>query len=448
MKVLLADDEKTIAITLGDALKGAGHNVTVVSDGEQALRALSGDAFECVITDIRMPKVDGLTVLKKAKEVNPEAAVILVSAYGSPEQSFQYAKDGADDFLTKPFFNEDVLFKLEKLAKMRTLTSENRLLKEQIGQKEQFGRLIGKSPKMQALYELINNIAASDSNVLIEGENGTGKELVAQQIHYNSARRNAPVEVISIASQPESLVEDVLFGHVKGAFTDARSDRAGKFEAANGGSIFIDDIDDMPIQSQVKLLRVLQERQVERIGDTKLIKVDVRIIVATKVDLWTLVQQEKFREDLFQRLRVLEVKIPPLRERHGDIPILVAHFVEKYGKGAAYTVPPDVMEALEKYSWPGNVRELEHSIERAMALAGADKTLKKSDALKPLPIDGSEVPLTGKLSTLDEVRREAEVRHIKSVVAYTKGHKGEAARICGITRKSLWEKMREYGIEA
>jgi DNA-binding NtrC family response regulator len=447
MKVLLADDERTIAVTLSDALKTAGHDVAVVGDGEQAIRAIQGQAFDCIITDIRMPKVDGIAVMKKARELQPEAAVILITAYGSGELGFQVAKDGAYDFLQKPFFNEDVVFKLDRLANFRALRDENVRLKQELTGAKQFGRLIGKSTPMQQVYDLIKSVAQSDCSVLIQGENGTGKELVAQQIHYNSARRAAPMEVISIASTPEGLIDDVLFGHVKGAFTDARADRPGKFEAANGGTIFIDDIDDMPMQSQVKFLRVLQERQVERLGDTKTVKVDVRVVVATKVNLWARVQEEKFREDLFHRLNVAEIKVPALRERVGDIPLLAAHFLEKYGKGQPYAIQPETMQALEAYAWPGNVRELEHSVERAIAYAGAEHALKREHLLKPLPAAGSDVAPTGPLATLEAVRRESEMRHIKSVLAHTQNHKGEAARVLGITRKNLWEKMKEYGIE-
>ncbi|MBI2932340.1 MAG: sigma-54-dependent Fis family transcriptional regulator [Planctomycetes bacterium] len=445
MKILLADDERTIAVTLGDALRGEGHEVTVVADGEQALRALEAEVFDCVITDIRMPKVDGLAVTKRAREAHPQAAVFVTTAYGSFDLGFQLRGDGVKGVFQKPFFNEEVILRLRALEEERRLRQENQRLKNEIvGQR--FGRLIGTSVPMRAVYEQIASIASSECSVLIEGENGTGKELVAQQVHYNSPRRQAPMEVISVASTPESLIDDVLFGHVKGAFTDARADRPGKFESAQSGSIFIDDIDDMPLQTQVKLLRVLQERQIERIGDSKPIRVDVRIIVATKANLWHLVQEGKFREDLFHRLNVAHIRVPPLRERAGDIPLLVAHFIEKYGKGRPYGVTPEGIEALEKYSWPGNVRELEHSVERAIAYAGGENMLRHEHLLKPLTLPGSEVPFAGRLSTLEETRREAEVRHIRAVLAYTKGHKGEAARILGITRKNLWEKMREYGL--
>ena len=447
MKILLADDERTIAVTLGDALRGAGHAVTVVPDGEQALEALKSDPFDCVITDIRLPKADGIKVLRAAKEAQPASRVILITAYASVEDAVAAIKDGAEDYIQKPFFNDDVVARLRKLERLHTLEQENRQLKEELAGRRQFGALVGKAPKMQAVYDLVNSVAASEVNVLIEGESGTGKERVAEAIHYNSPRKGRPLVKMSCSVFPETLIEDELFGHVRGAFTDAKTDKSGRFERAHTGTIFIDDIDDLQPIPQVKLLRVLQEREFERIGSTQPVKVDVRVVVAAKKDLWQLVQSSQFREDLFHRLNVVKIRIPPLRERSEDIPLLVGHFIGKYSKGREFAVTPEVLEALQGYSWPGNVRELEHAIERAIALAGEDRILKKEHLLRPLNMAGTEVPPTGKLSTLREMVAEAEARHIRSVVAYTQGHRGEASRILGITRKNLWEKMREYGIE-
>lgn len=447
MKILLADDERTIAVTLGDALRGAGHVVTVVPDGEQAIDALRNDPYDCVITDIRLPKADGIKVLRAAKETQPSSRVILITAYASVEDAVAAIKDGAEDYIQKPFFNDDVVARLKKLERLHSLEQENKQLKEELAGRRQFGALVGKAPKMQAVYDLVKSVAASEVNVLIEGESGTGKERVAEAIHYNSPRKAKPLVKMSCSVFPESLIEDELFGHVKGAFTDAKADKSGRFERAHTGTIFIDDIDDLQPIPQVKLLRVLQEREFERIGATQPIKVDVRIVVATKKDLWQLVQTNQFREDLFHRLNVVKIRIPPLRERSEDIPLLVGHFIQKFSKGRDFAVTPEVLEALQGYSWPGNVRELEHAIERAIALAGDEPVLKKEHLLRPLNMAGTDVPPTGKLSTLREMVAEAEARHIKSVVAYTQGHRGEASRILGITRKNLWEKMREYGIE-
>ena len=447
MKILLADDERTIAVTLGDALRAAGYPVTVVPDGEQALQALQADTFDCVITDIRLPKADGLKVLRAAKESHPGCKVILITAYANVEDAVSAIKDGAEDYVQKPFFNDDVLARLKKLERLVTLEQENRELKEQLVGRRQFGALVGKSAKMQAVYDLVTSVAVSEANILIEGESGTGKELVAEAIHYNSPRKGKPLVKMSCSVFPETLIEDELFGHVKGAFTDARADKSGRFERAHTGTIFIDDIDDLAGVPHIKLLRVLQEREFERIGSSQVIKIDVRVVVATKKDLWDLVQGGTFREDLFHRLNVVKVRIPPLRERGEDIPLLAGHFIKKFAKGRDFAVTPEVLEALQGYSWPGNVRELEHAIERAIALAGDDPVLKKEHLLRPLNIAGTDVPPTGKLATLREIVAEAEARHVKSVVAYTHGHRGEAARILGITRKNLWEKMKEYGIE-
>ncbi|HLY74510.1 MAG TPA: sigma-54 dependent transcriptional regulator, partial [Planctomycetota bacterium] len=354
MKILLADDERSIAVTLGDALRGAGHAVTVVPDGEQALQALQVDTFDCVITDIRLPKADGLKVLRSAKDLNPSSRVILITAYASVEDAVAAIKDGAEDYIQKPFFNDDVLVRLKRLERLRSLEQENTQLKEELAGRRQFGSLVGKSPRMQAVYDLVKSVAASEVNVLIEGESGTGKELVAEAIHYNSPRKGKPLIKMSCSVFPETLIEDELFGHVKGAFTDAKTDKSGRFERAHTGTIFIDDIDDLQPLPQVKLLRVLQEREFERIGATEPIKIDVRVVVATKKDLWQLVQNSTFREDLFHRLNVVKVHLPPLRERGEDVPLLVGHFLKKYSKGREFSIASEVLEALQSYSWPGN----------------------------------------------------------------------------------------------
>ncbi len=447
MKILLADDEKTIAVTLADALRGAGHQVTVAADGEQALQALRLESFDVVITDIRLPKADGLQVLKAARESQPSCKIVLITAFASVEDAVAAIKDGAEDYLQKPFFNDDVLVRLKRIEHLLALERENRELKEELAGRRQFGALVGKSPRMQAVYDLVQAVAASEVNVLIEGESGTGKELVAEALHYNSPRRTRPLVKMSCSVFPETLIEDELFGHVKGAFTDARSDKIGRFERAHTGTLFIDDIDDLQPVPQVKLLRVLQEREFERIGAAQPIKIDVRVVAATKKDLWGLAQEQRFREDLFHRLNVVKISIPPLRDRPEDIPLLTAHFIRKHGRGRDYAVTPLVLEALQGYSWPGNVRELEHAIERGIALAGTELILKQEHVLRPLATAGTDLPSVGSLSTLRDAVSEVEARHIRSVMVHAKGHRGEMSRILGITRKNLWEKMKEYGIE-
>jgi DNA-binding NtrC family response regulator len=447
MNILLADDERSIVVTLGDALRAAGYEVTTVPDGEQALQALNTTAFDCLITDVRMPKGDGLSVMRAAKKIQPACKVILITAYASVEDAVSAVKEGAEDYVQKPFYSEDVVVRVRKLERLLSLERENTALREQLAGRRQFGSIVGKSPKMQAVYDLVQSVAASEVNVLIEGESGTGKELVAEAIHFNSPRKGGALVKMSCGVFPETLIEDELFGHVKGAFTDAHADKPGRFERADGGTLFIDDIDDIQPVPQVKLLRVIQEREFERIGSTESIRIDVRMVVAAKRNLWDLVQEGRFREDLFHRLNVVKIRIPPLRERSEDISLLVDHFIKRYGKDMDYSVTPEVLEGLQSYSWPGNVRELEHAIERAIALAGDDPVLKKEHLLRPLHLPGTDVPPTGKLSSLKETVAEAEARHIRDILAYAHGHRGETARILGITRKSLWEKMRNYGIE-
>ncbi len=447
MKILLADDEKLIAVTLGDSLLNAGHAVTVVHDGEAALNAIRNDTFDVVITDIRMPRADGYQVLEMVKKIQPQAHVILITTFASVEDAVGAIKEGAHDYLQKPFVNDEVIERLKKLERLVSLEQENRRLRDEIEGRRQLGAIIGKSPRMQEMYELITAVAPREGSILIEGESGTGKELVAEAVHYNSTRRDHPLIKMSCAVFPEGLIESELFGHVKGAFTDARNNRAGRFERAHQGTIFIDDIDDLQPSAQVKLLRVLQEKQFERVGGSETVNIDVRVIVATKKDLWKLSEEGLFREDLFHRLNVVKIELPPLREREGDLPLLVDHFIRRKGGDREYRIEPSVLETLERYSWPGNIRELEHAVERAIMLAGDNDQLQERHLMKPLPMPGTDVIPAGRLSSLSDTVAEAEAKHIRSMLASTAGHKGEAARLLGISRKNLWEKMKLYGID-
>ena len=448
MRLLLAEDEKSIAVTLADALRDAGHTVEVTGDGQAALDALRAGDFDCLISDIRMPKLDGLALLKAARDVRSDLPVLLLTAYGSIDLAVQAMKLGAHDFLSKPFLNDEVLVRLERLEKLVALTQECRRLSATLKDGQPAGALVGQSRPMREVFSLVAAVAPSDATVLVEGESGTGKERVADALHYNSPRAAKPLVKVSCAVFPEGLIEDELFGHERGAFTDAREQRLGRFERAKGGTMFIDDIDDLPLQTQVKLLRVLQSREIERLGGKNTVPVDIRVVAATKVDLAAAAREGRFREDLYYRLNVVTIRIPPLRERADDIPALAAHFIRVYGKGREYAVAPDTLLAMTAYPWPGNVRELEHAIERAIVLAGPNRVLNPAHIFRSSPQANTGSPDVPKpLSTLDAVAREAEAAHIRRVLEYTKGHKGEAAQILGISRKNLWEKMRLYGVE-
>ena len=369
MKILLAEDEKITRITLTQTLGKEGYDVTSCEDGRQGLALLQSDHFDILITDLRLPGVNGMELLKTAKEKLPNCIVILMTAYATVENAVEALKLGAYDYLTKPFTPDRLLSMLSHIRELHTIMDENKELKKRLESFENKS-IVGKSQQIAKLRQTIQSVAARDYTVLIEGESGTGKELVARALHFHSPRKEQPFITINCASIPESLLESELFGHEKGAFTGAIKRHVGYFERANGGTIFIDDIDDFPITLQVKLLRVLQEHEIVRVGGTSSLAVDVRVICATKVDLKERVSRSLFREDLYYRLDIIRIKIPPLRERREDILPLLTHFFEKYGnpeKQKLLTI--DVFALLQSYSWPGNVRELENLSERLIALS-------------------------------------------------------------------------------
>jgi two-component system NtrC family response regulator len=446
LKVLLADDEASITATLEEDLREAGHETTAVASGDAALDHLRQERFDVLIADINMPGMKGDQLLREAKALDPELSVIVITGFGTIESAVAAMKDGATDYILKPFLNEQITALLQKLARMRDLETENRALRAQIEDIAGFENIVGKSPPMQEVFRIVRTVARTDANILIVGETGTGKEMVARAIHNKSPRRHRPLVAISCAAIPSTLLEDELFGHERGAFTDARERKIGRIERSEGGTFFLDDIDDMPLATQVKLLRVLQEREIERLGGDRSIQVDIRVIAATKVDLRQLVRQGRFREDLFYRLNVVPLRLPPLRERTGDVPLLARHFIARYGQGRAYEVKPEVLEAMEAYYWPGNVRELEHAIERAIALAGHATFLKKEHLVERSPRHKLALQVPERIRTLREVAEEAEREHIQEVLKITGDHRAQAASILGISRKNLWEKMKFYGI--
>ncbi|MFG0319349.1 MAG: sigma-54-dependent transcriptional regulator [Planctomycetota bacterium JB042] len=443
LDVLVADDEESIRVTLSDDLEEVGHRVTTVATGDEALAAIASTRFDVVITDLRMPGADGLEVVKAVEEKGAGTEVILITAHGSVESAVEAMRHGAYHYVLKPFLNDELLLLVARVARIRKLERENRSLHEDLGRLEGFENVIGASTPMVEVLNVVRTVAKTDASILIEGESGTGKEVIARSIHRNSERRDGPFVALSCAALPETLLEAELFGHEAGAFTDAKKARHGRFELADGGTLFLDDVDDLGLPVQVKLLRALQERVIERVGGEKPIGVDIRVVTATKKNLAELMQEGKFREDLFYRLNVVPLRLPPLRERVEDVPLLVHHFVRRLRPRDEYEVPSDVMDALCLYPWPGNVRELENSVERASAMAGDSRTLKKEHLLLPSPRfkNAAHVPAT---TTLKEVVRAAEIEHIKRVLKTTGNHKAQAAALLGISRKNLWEKMKEY----
>ena len=440
MRVLLADDEKAIAVTLGDALRGAGHAVTVVNDGTAAVEAVERAEFDVVVSDVRMPGLDGMAVLRRSKAKDPRTEVILMTGFGTVEAAVEAMKAGAFHYVQKPFYNEELVALLRRVEELRALRPEPR---DQVAMEG----IVGSSAPMRAVFETLRRAAPNDASILIEGESGSGKELVARAVHSLSPRKGKPFVPISCAAIPETLLESELFGHEKGAFTDARERKIGRFERAAGGTVFLDDVDDMPLSMQVKLLRVLQEREVERLGGSTPVAVDLRVVAATKVDLQDAVREGAFREDLYWRLNVVGVLLPALRERPGDVRALADHFVRLYGRGKAYPIPDEVREEMDRYLWPGNVRELENAIERAIALAGPDGVLAREHLLRSRGDRPPPGPAGGTVRTLKEAGEAAEKDAILAGLRLTAGHRAQAAKILGISRKSLWEKMRHYGID-
>ncbi len=451
MRVLLADDERAIAITLADDLRRTGIEVETAADGNEAQALYDGGRFDVVVTDLNMPGITGSELLEHIKRGEDAAEVIIITGYGTIDSAVDAMRKGAFDYVLKPFNNEEILEKLRKIAEFRRLRSENLELREALGREKGLDQLIGRSPAMLRVLDRIRTVADREARVLITGESGTGKERVARAIHDISRRSDHAFVPLACAAIPATLLEDEIFGHERGAFTDAKERKAGRFERADGGTLFLDDIDDMPLDTQVKLLRTLQEGEVEPLGSSKPIQVDVRVIAASKVDLAEAVEDGEFREDLYYRLNVVPVDLPPLRERLEDIPLLANHFLKRFeGDDHGFTILPEVMAELSAYRWPGNVRELENAVERALALVGSERILTRELLLEGAlrrrrrAGDGEE---SGPLVTLREVVRETEARHIRRVLKASGGHRANAAKVLGISRKNLWEKMKDYGIE-
>ncbi len=446
MKILLAEDEITIAITLRDALEEAGHEVVTAETTGDALAALETQDPDLIITDVRMPGEGGTALLARSQEQDPDRPVILMTGFATIDKAVEAMRNGAVDYVQKPFRNEAMVARVATFERVRRLEAENEALRGAHDQHPAFAGIVGQSPAMREVFRRVQTVASSEATILIQGESGTGKERIAQALHRMSPRAEAPFVAISCAALPESLLEAELFGHEKGAFTDARRTRKGRFELASGGTLFLDDIDDMPLPTQVKLLRVLQERTLERVGGEATIEVDIRVVVATKVDLMERVAAGQFREDLYYRVHVVPIQLPPLRERDGDVPALVRHMVARFGGGRAYGIARSTMNQLERYPWPGNVRELENAVQRAIALCGDGTELALEDLLTTDPRWRGANRVPEPVEPLRAVLKAAEREHLAHALEATGGHRTQTAELLGISRKVLWEKLKEHGL--
>ena len=441
--VLLIEDEKIMRVTLEDALKGAGYEVMSFETGGSALQSMKSNSFDVAVTDVRLPDMDGFDIVREITRTK-DAPVIVMTAYGTIKDAVEAMKLGAFDYITKPFALDEFLLLIERALEIKRLREENIRLKKDLNKCYCAPNIIGESAGMKKVFSLIGKVSVSDSTVLILGESGTGKELIATTIHYQSNRKDRPLIKVNCAALPEGLIESELFGHERGAFTGAVKRKPGRFELANGGTIFLDEIGDLPPATQAKILRVIQERQFERIGGTATLNVDVRIIAATNKNLEEEVKAGRFREDLYYRLNVIPITLPPLRERREDIPELIEFFMDRYRKKLAKNVrfSKDAVEMLLAYDYPGNVRELENIIERCITLSIAEVIGK--DELPSFIT--SDTPGTKSLF-LSDIAADAEKGHIIGVLQTTQGNKTKAAEILGISRKTLWEKMNAYRIE-
>ena len=467
-RILIADDEDSLRWVLEKGLRQAGYEVSAVKDGESALRAFEAEPFDLVFLDVRMPGMDGLTALAKLRELRPDAHVIVMTAHGTMETAIQAMQRGAYDYLAKPFDLDEVVLLAERALEARRLTQEVARLRTGLQEVKEFSALIGRHPRMQELYKAIGRIAGSDVTVLLRGESGTGKELVARAVHHYGRRSGRAFVAVSCAAIPGTLLESEMFGHERGAFTDAKERRLGKFELAHGGTLYLDEIGDMPVELQTKLLRALQERTIERVGGHESIRVDVRVIAATNRDLETAMREGSFREDLYYRLNVVTLNLPPLRERRRDVPLLVEHFLAKHAEELGdWGVAPEALDRLVGHDWPGNVRELENVIQRAMVLAQNGVILPEHLPIGPVSAAASvavdatlEEIIERKL--LDCVRglRErtsanlydlviglVEKPLLRAVLRETSGNQVRAAQILGINRNTLRKKLTEHGIE-
>jgi two-component system response regulator AtoC len=450
-RILIIDDEENFRHMLSVILKKENYDVETASNGEEGLKKITLSPFDQILCDIRMPKMDGMEFLREVQKMEVDATVIMMSAYGTIDTAIEAMKLGAYDYISKPFKPDEIILTLKKAEERERLRRENELLRKEVQKEYSFKNIVSKNEKMLNIFEVIKKVAPYKSTILITGESGTGKELIARALHYSSDRSQRPFIPVNCGAIPENLLESELFGHVKGAFTDAIRTKKGLFEEADGGTLFLDEIGELPSQLQVKLLRVLQDGEIRRVGDSKSIQIDVRIIAATAKDLTKEVNENRFREDLFYRLNVLPIHIPPLRERKEDIPLLVPHFINKYSESMNKNVVGITSKALDvlmNYKWYGNVRELENTIERAIVL-----TDRENIEFENLPIEiqnfQDQIQLTPLAEEEYSIKKGSiflEMNLIKKALKKTKGNHTHAARLLEISHRALLYKIKEYGI--
>lgn len=448
MKILVIEDEDKLRRVIQLHLSSQGHDVSTTAAAEDALWQVSTETYDLVLTDLKLPGMDGLSLLDSIHHQKPELPVVVMTAFSNVETAVDAMKKGATDFLQKPFSLDHLTTLVDKALEVGRLKTENQILRQQLTARYQFGNLIGRSPAMQEVFSLIERIAPSRATVLLCGESGVGKDMVARAIHWHSPRKAHAMVKINCSALPENLMESELFGYERGAFTGANLTKLGKFEQADGSTVFLDEIGDVPLPLQVKLLRILQEREFERLGSNKTRTVDVRVIAATNVDLRQALDQGRFREDLYYRLNVMPINIPPLRQRQEDIPALAQHFLTKYGR-PGQLLTPAALDKLLTHDWPGNVRELENVIERSLLLANTDALSADSIRLdanpksKPAPTaNGSAPAFLPPGMTLDQYEQSI----LKEAIKRAQGNKSQAARLLGITRNALRYRLTQMGL--
>ena len=439
IKVLVVDDELIIRESIVGWIRKAGHEIQAAENGRRALQMMGGDHYDLIFLDIKMPDMSGLEVLKHVKAHHPQCLVVMITAYGSVETAVEAMKNGASDYLLKPFEPEQLTLIIEKMLHQKRLIEENALLRDQIDTRLRCENLLGSSPPMRRLYSMIEEVSTVDSPVLLQGETGTGKELVAKAIHAKSNRRYGPFIPINCGSFTEALLESELFGHEIGSFTGATRARKGRLEMASGGSLFLDEIAEIPPKMQVDLLRVLEEKKFQKVGGSREISVDFRLISATHRILTKEMERGSFRQDLYFRLNVIEISVPPLRERREDVPLLAHHFLERFRQETNKPVTrirEDALVLLQTYDWPGNVRELQNAMERAVVLA-KDEVIKQEDFGFLCRLSGQEIPMS---------LEEMEKQHIEQILRFCQWNISKASKILVVNRTTLHNKIRKYGL--